>query len=176
MRRALFLTIVGLVACGPKVAPITPFDDDDPRAVQGIRIESAPDSSGVNPTASVTPVRDGVIDRARLVTILDQGPAHVLAGFEVAAEQLHGTFVGWRLVRFLPAGARFAALDILPGDVLLTVNHRSLGKPTDLSDLWAELYTADAIEAELRRGGTPLTIRFQITLPAVRGAGPTRRR
>ncbi len=174
MLRVTLCAILGVAACGPKVDPRTPFDDDDPRAGEVAAPEqpaSLPPPAEVGPAAIApaapgTGVRAGVIERATLKAVLDAGPGHVLEGFEVAAEERSGRFVGWRLVRFLPAGARFTILDLAPGDVLLTVNGRPLVKPADLSALWVELYTADAIVAELRRGAAPLTIRFQVTPPA----------
>lgn len=166
MLRAQAFLALALAACGPRVDPRTPFDREDPRAAA----EPAPTAVPSEPVAAAAPLRTGEIDRARLTAVLDQGPARMLGALEVAAETRDGRFVGWRLVRFLPGAGALTGLDLIPGDVLVTVNQRSLSKPDDLSALWTELYAADAIVAEVRRGDALLTLRFAITPAVASGA------
>ena len=173
MRFVTLCAILALAACAPKVDPRSPFDEDDPQAratvaeVEPAPVEPAapaePSAPVVAPAPPGTGLREGTIARATLKAVLDAGPGHVLEGFEVAAAEQRGAFVGWRLVRFLAKGERFTVLDLAPGDILLTINRRAIVKPSDLQDLWTELYTADAIVAELRRGDAPFTLRFTIT-------------
>jgi type II secretory pathway component PulC len=79
----------------------------------------------------------------------------------------NGKFAGWRLVRFIRrCGDRFSGLDLAVGDVLVSVNGRVLMKPTDLATLWQDLYKADVIVAEMRRGTAPFVLRFNV-VPAL---------
>lgn len=172
MRAAVL--VLALAACGPKVDPRSPFDEDDPRAraARDAEVEAA---TPVEPTvAEPTPppapagpvVREGTIERAVLLATLDAQPGELLQCFEVAAVEDNGKFAGWRLVRFIRrCGDRFTGIDIAVGDVLLSVNGRVLVKPTDLSALWEELYKADVIVAELRRGTSPFVLRFNVVPP-----------
>ena len=103
--------------------------------------------------------------RAELAPVLAAGAGPFLRWFEVEAVARDGRFIGWRLVKFLPAGRPLTALDLLPGDVLVAVNGRPLIRPSDLSELWATLSTADAIVAEVMRAGVRFELRFAITGP-----------
>ncbi len=163
MRRlVLLVALLAVAACGPKVNPQAPFDEDDPRAGRaidaGVPVDAAPPVDAAAPT-----VRTTAVSRAVLTAVLDAGPADLLASFEVTAERPDGAFKGWRLVRFLRGARRFAALDLQPGDLLTGVNGHALESPPDLGALWDELRTATAIEATLVRQGAPFTIRADVT-------------
>ena len=164
--------VLALAACGPKVDPRSPFDEDDPRARAARDAEAkaaAPAEKAPAPEASAPSgpaVREGTIERAVLTATLDAQPGELLQCFEVAAVESGGKFAGWRLVRFIRrCGDRFAGLDLAVGDVLVSVNGRVLVKPTDLAELWAELYKADVIVAELRRGTSSFVLRFAVVPP-----------
>ncbi|MBK7074151.1 MAG: hypothetical protein IPH44_17795 [Myxococcales bacterium] len=163
MRRlVLLVALLAVAACGPKVNPQAPFDEDDPRAGRaidaGVPVDAAPPVDAAAPT-----VRTTAVSRAVLTAVLDAGPADLLASFEVTAERPDGAFKGWRLVRFLRGARRFATLDLQPGDLLTGVNGHALESPPDLGALWDELRTATAIEATLVRQGAPFTIRADVT-------------
>ena len=163
MRRARWFLIVGLVAaCGPKVDPQSPFDEDDPRA--GRLIDAgvdAVDAGDADAVAAARP-RSGTTTRAAVDAVLDGSPAALLRGVEVAALRPGGTFVGWQLVRILRKDSPLAAVDVQPGDVLRGVNGHTLETPQDLSALWQALYQAPAIDATIERDGQPFMIRFEI--------------
>jgi hypothetical protein len=173
MRRAVLL--LALAACGPKVDPRSPFDEDDPRAraardaeaakATEVEVAAATETTPAPPPGPV--VREGTIERAVLLATLDAQPGELLQCFEVAAVEDNGKFAGWRLVRFIrKCGDRFNGIDLAVGDVLVSVNGRVLVKPNDLADLWQELYKADVIVAELRRGPDPFVLRFNVVPPA----------
>jgi hypothetical protein len=171
MRRVCL--VLALAACGPKVDPRSPFDEDDPRA-RAARDAEAKAAAPIEPPVEPAPpaptgpvVREGNLQRAVLLATLDAQPGELLQCFEVAAVENGGKFTGWRLVRFIRrCGDRFNGIDLAVGDVLVSVNGRVIMKPADLSDLWAELYKADVIVAELRRGTSPFVLRFNI-VPAL---------
>lgn len=179
MRAAWFVLV--LAACGPRVDPRSPFDDEDPRATLPGAATAGDGDDGdgdarARPAAAPAPrgpvVREGAIARATLTATLDANPGELLRCFEVAAVERAGKFAGWRLVRFVHGCDRFAGVDLAIGDVLVSVNGRALVRPTDLEQLWKELYTAEAIVAELRRGDQPVTLRFAVTPAAAAPAAP----
>lgn len=159
-----------LMACAPKVDPRSPFDEDDPRAGEAARARvAAPEPVAVAPKAEEPPgpvVREGTFERAAMRARLDAQPGALLKCIEVDAVEEAGKFAGWRLVRFIRGCDAFAGLDVAVGDVLVSVNGRVIVKPADLSALWAELYEAQTIVAELRRGTERVVLRFAITDPA----------
>ncbi|HUQ02745.1 MAG TPA: hypothetical protein VM261_09640 [Kofleriaceae bacterium] len=166
--------VVAVAACSPKVDPRSPFDEDDPRSRAARDAQAAAATAAASsrteppsPPAPTGPaVREGSIERAVLLATLDAQPGELLQCFEVAAVENQGKFAGWRLVRFIRScGERFSGIDLVVGDVLVSVNGRVLVKPTDLADLWAELYKADVIVAEMRRGPSPFVLRFDVVPP-----------
>ena len=152
---------VAAAACGPKVDPASPVDVDDPRAWASAPIDAGPPP----PDAAPPPrgLRATTVSRAELDRVLDAGPGELLRGLEVAAVRPDGNFAGWQLVRLLGDGRRFAVLDLAAGDVIASVNGRTLESPPELAALWAELRTAAAIELAVRRGDQAFTIRAEIT-------------
>ena len=161
MRSAALLVCLAAAACGPKVDPHSPFDDDDPRAGH-VAIDAGP-IDAPPPDAPPPEVRTTAVTRAQLDAVLDAGPADLLASAELSAERQGDQFLGWRLVRFLRAGRRFAAIDLAPGDVIAEVNGHRLQDPPDLADLWDELRTATAIDARIVRDGQLFTIHADVT-------------
>jgi hypothetical protein len=183
MRAAWLVLALAVVpaACGPKVDTRSPFDEDDPRARAARDAEVAAVAAAETPPAPPPPapagpvVREGTIERAVLLATLDAQPGELLQCFEVSAVENGGKFSGWRLVRFIrTCGDRFTGIDLAVGDVLVSVNGRVIVKPTDLADVWTELYKADVIVAELRRGTSPFVLRFDVVpaLAATSSAAP----
>lgn len=163
MRWTLAALILAALGCGPKVnMEPSPFEEDDPSA--GAPIENKQPTWEELPVAEVGPgVREGTIDRAALVAVLDAGPGAVLRHFEVAAEHDGDKFLGWRLVAVDPKHRGFDGVDLQPGDVLVALNGRSVSRPDELQAVWDGLRTADAIVADLRRGEGKLQLKWTIT-------------
>lgn len=169
MGRAWLLMCL-IAACAPKVDPRSPFDEDDPRAGQVAREQiEEPEPVVAAPVVEEPPagpvVREGTFERAAMRARLDAQPGALLKCIEVDAVEEAGKFAGWRLVRFIRGCDAFAGLDVAVGDVLVSVNGRVIVKPGDLSALWAELYEAQTIVAELRRGNERVVLRFAIIDP-----------
>jgi hypothetical protein len=163
--RWTLLVLILAAACGPKVTTDpSPYEEDDPAA--GAPVENAQPTWEELPVAEVGPgAREGTIERAKLDAILDAGPGAVLRHFEVAAEHVGNRFLGWRLVAVDPKHRGFDGVDLLPGDVLVALNGRSVSRPDELQAVWDSLRTADAIIADLRRGEARFSLRWAIVTP-----------
>jgi|JI10StandDraft_1071094.scaffolds.fasta_scaffold35194_2 S1-C subfamily serine protease len=162
---------VAAAACGPKVDPASPLDVDDPRAWASAPVDAGPPTPDAGPPPRG--LRATTVSRAELDRVLDAGPGELLRGIEVAAVRPDGSFAGWQLVRLLGDGRRFAVLDLAAGDVIASVNGRTLESPPDLAALWAELRTAAAIELAVRRGDHTFSIRAEITTATTTPPSPS---
>jgi S1-C subfamily serine protease len=162
--RAALLSIV-LVACGPKVAPKTgPLDED--LGPQPANAAPAPVETAARPEAPPGPgIRNGTIERAKLVAVLDGGPGAFLRQLEVTPRMDGQRFVGWQLVQLLDRKGPLVGVDVVPGDVLLAVNGKPLSRPDQLQVVWDSLRTANTLSAELWRGNAKLELSFTIDPP-----------
>jgi type II secretory pathway component PulC len=159
----LSVVLVAIAACGPRIDPLSPFDEDDPRAGGQQPDAGAETDAAPRPIDAAAPgARTGTVSRASVNAVLDASPGELLKGIEVAAVRPGGEFRGWQLVRLLPEGKVFAAVDLAPGDMLVSLNGHTLETPQDLSALWLELYRAAAIDATIDRRGQRFTIHFDI--------------
>jgi hypothetical protein len=171
----LVLAIAAAAACGPKVAPAPPAIEDDlqPRRVVAELPPSDPLLATARAVAPTGPgARTGTIARARLVAVLDAGPASFLRQLEVAPHMSGERFVGWQLVQLVDRASPLAGVDVAPGDVLLAINGQPLSRPDQLQALWDSLRTANEVTALLWRGADRLTLAFQIEPPAASTPAP----
>lgn len=153
-----------LGACGPKVnTNTTPFDEDLPRD-RTTTVDEAP-ASAETPRPEAPPgkgLRTGTIERAKLIAVLDGGPGMFLRQLEVAPRLDGQRFVGWQLVQLLDRSGYLYDVDVVPGDVLLAVNGKTLSRPDQLQTLWDSLRTANEVRAQLWRGDGKLELAFAI--------------
>jgi len=147
---------VALAACGSRAPPDKPGVEqiEDPAAARTAVAESAPGAD------AATSPRDGQIARADLNRVLDAGPGAFLARAEVKARLQKGQFRGWQVVR-----SPYTKIDIVPGDVLLSINGRTLEHPVDLERLWRDLRAANKIDVDVDRGGRKFALRFSVVPP-----------
>jgi type II secretory pathway component PulC len=110
-------------------------------------------------------LRTGTIARARLVAVLDAGPATFLRQLEVAPRFSGDRFIGWQLVQLIDRTGPLHDLDVLPGDVLLAINGQPLARPEQLQTVWDSLRTANEVTALMTRGQAKLELRFAIDPP-----------
>jgi hypothetical protein len=157
------LVLILAAACGPKVSTDpSPYEEDDPAA--GAPVEETAPTWEELPVAEAGPgAREGTIERAALDKVLDAGPGATLRHFEVAAVHDGNRFLGWRLVAVDPKHRGFDGVDLVPGDILVALNGRSVSRPDELQAVWDGLRTADAIVADLRRGEARFSLRWVIT-------------
>ncbi|HEU0032529.1 MAG TPA: hypothetical protein VFQ53_17980 [Kofleriaceae bacterium] len=178
--RALLLSMVLFPwplasACGPKVSPgPVRFDEDLPQQPLASSASSMTPPAG-EPTATAAPaapprpmappgkgLRTGTITRARLLAVLDAGPASFLRQLEVMPKKDGERFVGWELVQLVDRKSPLVDIDVLPGDVLLAVNGKPISRPDQLQAVWDSLRTAPEVTAQLWRGNAQLTLAFKV--------------
>ena len=164
MRAPLLVSIVAVVlgSCAPKVST-TPSTLDEDVGSRTAEPATEPTREQVRPEAPVGKgVRSGTIPRARLVAVLDKGPATFLRQVEVTPRLSGERFVGWQLVQLNDRTSPLYDVDVAPGDVLLAINGKPLSRPDQLQTIWDSLRTANTVTAQLWRGDTKLTLEFAI--------------
>jgi type II secretory pathway component PulC len=161
MKRIALLLV--LAACAertpPPDEPMIDLDDD------GRAEPASPPAAAKNKVAPARR-RSGEIPRADLERVLAAGPGRLLARVEVKASVTGGRFIGWEVVR-----NPWDDVDLVAGDVILSVNGRTLEHPLELKVLWDDLRKANAIAVEVDRKGEKLRLDFTI-VPAVAAPAP----
>jgi hypothetical protein len=151
---ALALSVLATAGCShaPRRVEESNLGYLDDEAVRG-----APAAAAARP---VVPTSAGSIERAELERVLAAGPAPVLAEYELGADLVGGRFQGWTIKATV--GTRFAAVDLRVGDVVRSVNGRSLERPGDLFTVWETLHGASELVIGVSRGATMHTLRYTI--------------
>ena len=159
---AVLLAAAPLAACGPKVhTQANPFDED--LETRTHEPAEAPPAEPPRPEAPPGKgMRTGTIERAKLIAVLDGGPGAFLRQLEVTPLMDGNRFVGWQLVQLLDRQGPLVDVDVVPGDVLLAVNGRTISRPDQLQSVWDSLRTANELRAQLWRGEAKLELAFAI--------------
>ena len=174
-RLAARVVVAGLLlgACaGAPGRPDYPLisEDDDPAArAAGIGQEGAAARPPAARPASPAPprtrgplARSGSIRREELDAVLDAGPGAFLRGVQVDAQIVERRLRGWRIRTFWPDDARFARVDLLPGDVVLSINGRLVVRPEHLQRVWDSLREATTLVVEVDRDGAVYRLEYTI--------------
>jgi hypothetical protein len=170
--RALLASLVFVIACGPKVAPkTTAFDEDLPAEKTISNTEAAPALPARPEAPPGKGLRNGTIDRAQLIAVLDKGPGMFLRQLEITARMEGNRFVGWQLVQLLDPQSPLRDVDVVPEDVLLAVNGKPITRPDQLQTVWDSLRTANELRAIVWRGEAKVELAFAIE-PRVEAAIP----
>jgi type II secretory pathway component PulC len=103
----------------------------------------------------------GVIVRADLDAILDQGPGAFLARLEVEPVMEGEAFVAFQ-VAALHDPAMFDGVDLMPGDRLVSINGQTIERPEHAMTVWSSLRVASELTVVVLRGGQPHELRFAI--------------
>lgn len=138
-------------ACGPKVDTSGPMvvDDSD-------RIHSAGPPI-TDEDIEIQRTRTGVIARSRLAQVLNAGVGQFLTTVEVEPHLQEGRFAGWRVQQF---DNRW--VDVVPGDIITSVNGAPIETLAQVHALWLSLATADEIVVSAARQGTAFELRFTV--------------
>lgn len=169
-------------ACGPKVRPVSFVEEEDPLAGEPARAPEA-DASAPGEADAASPlemapanrpavVASGTIDRAALLRVLDAGPGALLRTLEVAPAFENERFVGWRIEQIVDPSSPVLGARLAPGDVVRSINERSLARPEHVLAVWQALRTADELRCEVWRDRTRLALRFAITPAASAAPAP----
>lgn len=152
----MLLIVLAAGACASKPTRVeSPTSDVAPLPQRAL-----PTELGSGPRS----VRQGSVPREAVVRVLNEGPAMFLRAHDVAPVADGPTLVGWRLMRFFPTreASPLSDLDVLPGDVLLSVNGIFVERPEHLMAVWQALYTAPEIRAVLARNLERIELHYQI--------------
>ena len=94
--------------------------------------------------------------------VLDGGLGRFLQGVVTEPELADGRFVGFRLVSLYPDDERMRAVDLVPGDVITSVNGQSIERPEQALRVWSSLRVASELLVDYRREGEERQLRFAI--------------
>ena len=175
MRVVLLATCVVLGACAaqasskPSAGVSSKPAEPAPEQASGPNLDHAltglptPESSPVvAPEAGDNLGRDpyaGVVNRAGLVTIVDQGLGRFLGRLRLSPVVTQGRFVGFGVTGIDPA---WGDVGLRPGDVILRVNGQPIERPEQAMAVFEGLKTASEIAVDLTREGVPATLRFRV--------------
>jgi len=117
----------------------------------------------LGPPADPALTDDGALRRRHVDAFVEQGP-HALLGvvtFE-PARNASGDMLGFRIVSISDDGAFVTDGGLQSGDVVRSVNGRSIVMPDVFIEVFEGLTDADALTVEVQRGETPITFSWPI--------------
>jgi type II secretory pathway component PulC len=126
-------------------------------ASESERSVAAPPQRGVKPISNV-PGRavelppPGVLPRAEVVAVVDRGLGSFLQRVQVEPSFHGGTFRGWSLLRLSPPEF-WSGVDLRPGDVVVSVNGKTIERPEQAHEVFQELRSAERLVIHFERGG-----------------------
>jgi type II secretory pathway component PulC len=148
-----FLVSVVVGACGGGQRPEfpDPSSEDDPQAgrVEVVRERHAAHGQSASG-----------LTRERLNAVLDAGPATFLRGVKVKASLVEDKFAGWEIVAF--NDPELAGNGLLPGDVVVSANGKSLEHPEELGYVFEQLRNAPELTVTYRRAGSDRVLHVPI--------------
>jgi len=95
------------------------------------------------------------------------GPHKLLRSLETEPARINGTVVGFRIVSLAPDAAFLRRAQLLPGDIILSVNGASIITPDAFMKVWSALPKATALDLAILRGTETLNRHWDIDAPAV---------
>ena len=116
------------------------------------RSESEPDRQTKVP---VTRSKTGTVTRAELRFFVDQGPHFLLRQVPVEPVLEGRRFIGFRVIDFFAGDTRFRRVDLLPGDIITSVNQTPIERPEQFMVVWENLSEADYITVNYLRKSSP---------------------
>tara|TARA_R110002096_G_scaffold292224_1_gene486557 strand:- start:118719 stop:119216 length:498 start_codon:yes stop_codon:yes gene_type:complete len=137
------------IACAPRM-----HRNDEP-----LILEEYEDFSSAPPIHSVEipRIRTGMIARAKLDETLAEGVGVFLGTLDVAPYLQGGRFAGWVIERYDNPW-----VDLLPGDIVSSVNGKRIETPAQVQSLWVGLGTSEEILVSVIRGEAAFELRFTV--------------
>lgn len=142
------LLAASLTACAPRHRSDGPLILED---------ESDFDSAPPIDSVEIPRIRSGMIARAQLDETLAAGVGVFLGGVDVAPHLQDGRFAGWEIERFDNAW-----VDLLPGDIVRSVNGARIETPAQVQSLWLKLKGSEEILVSVIRGEAAFDLRFTV--------------
>lgn len=137
-------------ACAPKRPPDGPIVFEDEGKV-------VPKPAPLVPPAEIERTRTGTISRAQLQGVLAGGVGGFLTSLEVEAYFEERAFWGWQILRYDNAW-----VDLLPGDIIVSINDKRIETPAQVQALWQSLAKTDEIIVSAFRHERPFELRFTV--------------
>ncbi len=113
-------------------------------------------------TASSPVATEAFVTRAELHALLDAGLGRYLQNLETEPVLENGEFRGFRLRRIAITGPNAGLVDLRPGDVVQSLNGRSIDRPEHALEAWESLREASEIVVSLVRDGERRVVRVPI--------------
>ncbi len=136
-------------ACAPKHQhsnePLV-FEDDT-------RFHTPPQDTEVE----IPRTRTGSIARAKFDATLDAGAGAFLGTIDVSPHFVDGRFEGWLVEKYDNPW-----VDLLPGDIVQSVNGRHIETPGQVQALWLALRSTEEIRVAVLRGEAGFDLRFAV--------------
>jgi hypothetical protein len=122
---------------------------------------SAAAGGGLAETAETPrPAPPAFLSRRDLLRVLDRGPRDFLSSIDEDPGVDGGRFRGWIFRGW--RDPRFAAADLLPGDLILRVNGQPIEKPEQFMAVWETLRSANELVIDTERDGKARVVRYPI--------------
>ncbi len=138
-----------VVSCTPRVHVSEPLILED-------QSRHEPTATPIE-TVEIPRIRTGIIARTRLDQTLDAGVGHFLSSVDVSPHLQDGRFAGWVVERFDSQW-----VDLLPGDIVKSVNGARIETPAQVQALWLQLTDAEQIQVSVIRAQAPFELRFTV--------------
>jgi S1-C subfamily serine protease len=137
------------LGCAPRV-----HRNDEPLILEdNANFSSAPAIGSVE----IPRIRTGMIARAKLDETLAAGVGVFLGDVDVAPHLQGGRFAGWLVERFDNPW-----VDLLPGDIVNSVNGARIETPAQVQSLWLKLKGSEEILVSVIRGEAAFELRFTV--------------
>jgi hypothetical protein len=146
---AAWLCLIGAAACGAnsQQQPDTP----------GSR---APSPQAVEPTLPKLP--PGHVWREQVMAVMSPGIAMFLRRIEVRESMVNGRFHGFRIIELRGDPALWSGVDLLPGDVVTSINGQPIGHYDQAYRVWQSLAAAPALVVAYERNGETRELHYDI--------------
>jgi S1-C subfamily serine protease len=147
---AATMVLVGSLACTPKRPPDGPLIFED-------EAKATPQPKPAPAESEIARTRTGTISRAELHKVLDGGVGGFLTSLEIEAYFEERAFWGWEIRRYDNAW-----VDLIPGDIIVSVNGKRIETPAQVQALWLSLAKTDEIIVSAFRRQVPFELRFTV--------------
>jgi type II secretory pathway component PulC len=148
MKTIILSFFIVLLGCG--AAQKVETDESAPLIDKSEHVSAPVVGESEKPVPETTPpLPPGVIQRADLQGVLSAGPAALLQKVVTEPVRKNGKFVGFRIAKFTQTPP--TAIDLRPGDVVLSVNGRKIERPENYFQVFEELQVASELRFKLLR-------------------------